>query len=93
MDFVIRVPARWPKWPAEMHEDLLIGFSLPLLRCYPWQWRRSPAMVAFACTVSVVFKMDNIYGRDLLWQFWVVTGRVPSMPDGLVWSLLSSEDW
>jgi hypothetical protein len=93
MDFVITIPAQWPEWPAEMHEALLMGFSLPLLRCYPWRWGRSPAVVAFARTVSAVYKTDNNYGRDLLRKFWRAARRVPSLPDGVVRKLLSSNDW
>jgi hypothetical protein len=94
MDFVITVPAKWEAcWPAEMHEALLMGFSLPLLRCYPWRWGRSPAVVAFARTVSAVFKTNEHYGRDLLRQFWRASGRIPSLPDGVVRWLLSSNDW
>jgi hypothetical protein len=93
MDFVITIPAKWEEWPAEMHEALLIGFSLPLLRCYPWRWGRSPAVVAFARTVSAVFKADNNYRRTLLRQFWRVSRRVPTLSDGLVRRLLSSSDW
>lgn len=93
MDFIITIPALWPEWPAEMHEALLMGFSLPLLRCYPWRWGRSPAVVAFARTVSAVYKKDNIYARDLLRQFWSAARRIPSLSNGLVRTLLSSEDW
>jgi hypothetical protein len=70
MDFVVTLPAKWEAWPAEMHEALLIGFSLPLLsRCYPWRWGHSPAVVAFANMVSAVLKTNEHYGRNLLWQF------------------------
>ena len=93
MDFIITIPGRWPEWPSEMHEALLMGFSLPLLRCYPWRWGRSPAVVAFARAVSAVFKMDTLYARDLLREFWILTSRVPTLPHGLVRSLLSSTDW
>jgi hypothetical protein len=93
MDFVVKIPPCWEEWPAEMHEPLLIGFSLPLLRCYPWRWGRSPAVVAFARTVSAVFKTDNNYGRDLLREFWRVARRLPTLPDGLVRELLSGRNW
>jgi len=92
-DFSITIPAKWPEWPREMHEPLILGFSLPLLRCYPWRWGRSPAVVAFARTLSEVFKTDNVYAGDLLRQFWCAARRVPSMPAGLVRRLLSSPDW
>jgi hypothetical protein len=68
-DFVVTLPAKWEAWPAEMHEALLIGFSLPLLRCYPWRWGRSPAVVAFASTMLSVLKTDEHYGWNLLRQF------------------------
>jgi hypothetical protein len=88
MDFVITLLAKWGAWPSEMHEALLIGFSLPLFRCYPWRWGRSPAVVAFANTVSAVLKTNEHYGRNLLRQFWCIARRVPTLPDGLVRELL-----
>jgi hypothetical protein len=58
MDFVITVFTQWEEWPAEMHEGfLLMGFSLPLLKCYPCPWAQSPAMVAFAHTVLAGSKL------------------------------------
>jgi hypothetical protein len=63
--FYHSIPAMWPEWPADMHEALLMGFLLSLLRLrsYPSWWGRSPAVMAFASTVSAVYKKDSIYAQ------------------------------
>jgi hypothetical protein len=35
-DFVFTIPIDSPLWPRNMHEPLVVGISLPFIRCNPW---------------------------------------------------------
>jgi hypothetical protein len=77
--FVVKAGA--PCWPAAMHEPLMIGLSLPLLRHQPWEWRRVPFMVDLGRTLSGMHKTDPLRGLDLLRTFWAAWTRAHSMPE------------
>ena len=35
-DFVFTIPIDSPLWPRNMHEPLVVGISVPFIRCNPW---------------------------------------------------------
>ena len=86
VDVYFVVKAGVPCWPSAMHEPLLIGLSLPLLRHQPWEWRRVPFMVDLGRTLSGMHKTDPLRGLDLL--FWAARTRAHSMPVDVVRGLL-----
>jgi hypothetical protein len=90
VDVYFKVPAGCSFWPASMHEPLLIGLSLPFLRCEPWCWREANFMVGLGRTLSGLFKKDEHAGRDLLHKFWQATETARDMPPKLVRKLLSA---
>jgi hypothetical protein len=80
-------------WSSDMHEPLIIGLCLPLLRCQPWQWKKSESLVALGRQVSSLYKKGDCTGRDLLRQLWIAQDRARYLPEVLVRKLLSGNSW
>ena len=93
VDVYFTVPPSHPFWPKSMHEPLLVGICLPLLKHEPWSWLESPGVVGFGRKVSALLKDDHGRARDILRKFWLSTKRIPHLPAGVVRKLLHSNQW
>ena len=93
VDLYFVVPAGAPFWPADMHESLMIGLSLPLLRCDPWEWRDVSFMVALGRALSGMHKADDAVGLDLLRKFWAAYCRAIVMPPDVVRPMLQDPSY
>ena len=86
-------PGAEPYWPSSMHEPLVVGLYLPLLRHKPWDWRRVPFLVPFGRALSAMFAQDATAGAALLREFWEATLWVATLPEKLVCTVLCDKSW
>jgi hypothetical protein len=93
VDLYFAVPPGTPFWPSNMHEPLIVGFSLPFLRFEPWEWKRVPFMVGLARTLSGLHKTDYIRAGDILRKFWRARTRATSLPESVVREVLHAPSW
>lgn len=94
VDVYIQLPAGVEAaWGGDMHESLIIGLCLPLLRYRPWQWKRCREMVDAGREVSRVYAKGDVEGRDLLRQLWSACDRIGKLPERLVCKMLSGGSW
>ena len=87
-DFVFTILVGSPLWPCNIHEPLVIGISLPFIRCNPWSLRRTPLLVGLERQLRKVFKSGNWDGRDILCKLLQILGRVGTMQDDMACKLL-----
>ena len=78
-----------PCWPEEMCESILVALYLPLLHCHPWTLRRTKSVLEVERQVRYLQKREAGAEVSILWQFLLFTRRLRTMPDGMVWGLLS----
>ena len=87
-DIVLSIPAGHHAWPAEMHEPLTIGIVFPLLRCNPWQLRRSPVLLELERKLREVWKAEPSTERPFLLKLWQLPRKLAGLSQKLVWKML-----
>jgi hypothetical protein len=89
-DFAFYVdPGVTEDWPETMHESLLIGVYLPLLPCPPWTFRRSKSVLALEGKLRQVSKTKAGSQGIILRKFLLFARKLPTLQEGVVWSVLS----
>ena len=89
-DFSFYVDCKSLHWSNEMHESLLVGVYLPLLPVYPWTFRRSKSVLELERTLQRVQKSKTGTQGIVLCKFFKLARKLPSMPERMVWKVLSS---
>jgi len=77
-----------PFWSNSMHEHLLIGLVFPYVRCDPWCLRGTPKMYQLRREVQGLFENDPLAAGPVLYEFCMVSRRLPFMSVSLVRKLL-----
>lgn len=80
-------------WPKHMHEPLIVGLFLPLLRCEPWDWKRCRFMVDLGRTLSGMHQENEPGAWDILRKFWKASSTCNNLPQHVVCKLLSGPSW
>ena len=91
-DLVLSLPPGHPAWPTQMFEPLTIAFVFPFLSFRPWQLRGSIALLALGRKLSQVWKDNHTREGPFLRQLWNFQRSISSLPSGLAWKVLQSED-
>ena len=89
MSFYIDVGFKY--WQLHQHESLLICLFLPMLHCAPWSYRGTTRILAMERKLRKVLQAKDGSESTLLRKFWQFFWRVPTLPNGVVRELLSSE--
>ena len=80
-DLIVFLPAgKCDTWSSDMHETLVLAFFFPYLPRDPWEFRKSRLMVGLAKQVCRMFKDNPADGWDLLSEFCLFAGRMPTLP-------------
>ncbi len=91
-DMIIFLPAgKCDSWSADMHETLVLAFFFPYLPRDPWEFRKSRLMVGLEKQMCRLFKNDPADGWNLLSEFCVLAGRMPTLPVQHLQQLLSGQ--
>ena len=64
-----------------MHEPLLVGIALPLIRYPPWSLRRTPLLVDMARELPEVLRSGKGDGQDILREILRTLGRISGMSE------------
>ena len=78
-DFVAVFPVGSPHWPADMHEPLWIGFSLPFIRHPPWALRGTPLLVELGRQLREVLSTSEEDGGNILLKLLRTSRRVTGL--------------
>ena len=90
-DMILFVPPNLSFWPACMFEPLIIAFSFPYTRCYPWRTKRTPKLLAVARGLQEVWKKEDMDGSNILRNFLLEMAELPAMQECVVRKLLCYE--
>ena len=87
-DFVFKLPLTSPFWPAEMHEPLFIGISLPYSRYPPWSIRGTPLLVDMERELRQMLSTGKGDGRDILRELLRIPSRLACVPEHVARGML-----
>ena len=87
LSFYVDVGADY--WKYDMYENLLIAIYLPLLHCFPWTYRGTSSVLEAERQLRQVQKAKTRSKSTILRKFLKFTREIPTLQDGVVWSLLS----
>ncbi len=91
-DLIVFLPAgKCDCWSADMHETLVLAFFFPYLPRDPWELRKSRLMVGLERKLCRLFKSRPSDGWDLLSEFCLLAGRMPTLPVRQLQQLLSDQ--
>ena len=91
-DMVFEIPAgALPQWGENQYEPLTVAVLFPFVSSRPWQLKGSPRIVALERKLSQVWKYNPTRARDLLRKLRDTSATLETMPESLVWKVLSSE--
>ena len=80
-DFVFKLPLTSSHWPADMHEPLFFGISLPYSRYAPWSLRGTPLLVDMERELRQVLATSQSDGRDVLCELLRLPSRLASVSE------------
>jgi len=90
-DLVVELPFDSKYWIETLqHEPLTFAFIFPFIPQKPWQLKRTYALLGMGRLLRSLWKENPLSTWDILQQFLSWTGRIFTMPEGMVWKMLQS---
>ena len=94
-DVVLTIQPKFPFWPSNMHEPLLVGIHFPLLppisKFRPWKLKHTEFVEEFRSNLHRVQTTSEQVDWNILREFQLRARSIPSLPDGLARELLQGK--